>query len=57
MLKLNALLLCYVEYFYSVRKEVHQFTVTYGLLHDPQFTSTHIQFDLEVCILCAHFTF
>jgi len=35
--------------FYSVRKEVNQFTVTYGLLRDPQFTSTHIKFDLEVC--------
>jgi len=32
-----------------VRKEINQFTVTYGLLSDPEFTSTHIHFDLEVC--------
>ena len=39
----------------SVSKEFNNFTITYGLLRDPTFSSDQIQFDLEVCTyVCSY---
>ena len=33
-----------------VSTEINNFTICYGLLNDPVFSSNHIQLDLEVCM-------